>query len=140
MSKMSEKKVTIVLVPYEPGAVKPKKIKLGELTWAQKKDLISDMIPKSGIWDDTCSFNIHYDKLLTHVPANNKSVTFTPHHSKNKPSEIIIETIPDMERKECWANTNSKCTECVDSGCCSSPSLKMFIKQIQKCINQNQGI
>lgn len=137
---MSNKKVTVILTNYESGTTKPTKIKMGYLTWQQKEYLIPRIIPVCG-FDDICSFNVHHDKLLTHVPANGDTTkTFIPTRPKNKSHEIIIEIIPDTKNNECRASNNNQCLLWIQSDCCQAYLFKTFLKKIMKTVtDKNQG-
>ena len=123
---MKNQKSNVILVNYSDGKIKQKKINVG--IWsAEEKEAFLSKISAYESFDNVCSFNIHHDTVLTHVPAHGAIKQFIPTHSQNKKNQVIIEIIPDMSRNECWATCETSCIECLKTGGCQSYPIKTLI-------------
>ena len=123
---MQDKKTNVIVVNYSDGTTKQKKIKIGIWSAEEKQDFLSE-ISSHESFDGVCSFNVHHDKVLTHVPARGATKQFVPTHSQNKRNELIIEIIPNLENNECWVNTPESCPHCLQIGDCRSWAIKKLI-------------
>ena len=125
---MSDKPIKIILVNYNPRGEKRTKIKFGTCSVQEKQDFIAKLPEYANDFaDELCSLNIHHDKLLTHIPARGMVRQFVPRHSQNTKNELIIETIPNMEYNECWANAPIACPKCINEHGCTSHLIKDLV-------------
>ena len=117
---------TVILINYSDGITKQAKIRAGVLSPKEKQDFLTK-VSEYESFDNVCSFNVHYDKKLMHVPAKGGTRQFIPMHSQNKKNELIIEIIPNLNKNECWANNETSCIKCLQTGGCQSYPIKNLI-------------
>ena len=126
------KKTHVILTNYSRDGWAPNDIKIGNWTEQQKNDFLADL-NKHTPWDDynqRCVFNVHFDKSVTHMRSFDRPQTFTPHVPKNKPNELILEIIPDINFCDCWAGCPVACPACIKDGGCTSLFIKKYIGEI----------
>ena len=123
------KKTHVILMNYPEYETAPNIIKIGAWTEQQKKDFLNAIrchVPAD--YTDPCSFNIHFDNSIIHSRSFDSPKPFTPHRPKNKPNELIVEVIPNIEStNECWAACARACPKCIQNGACQSWFIKKYI-------------
>ena len=131
---MANKKDTnVILTSYPVDGWTPTKLKLNKLTDKQKQEFVNHIkgyLPPEGLISNNCAFNVHYDSSLIHCCSSNTPHEFTPHNSRNKPNELIIEVITDEENRECWPVCPTVCPLCIKDGQCTSPFVQKYIGEI----------
>lgn len=136
---MQDKKTNVIkdpptevfVVSYSDTQKKPKRMKVGIWSPEEKQDFLAQISAhKPSDFDMGCSFNVHHDKILTHVSARGATKQFTPMHYQYNPNELVIEIIPDLEPKECKAKDRESCLECLKTGGCQSYPIKTLIGMI----------
>jgi len=125
---MPDKKTTIILTNYQRNRMTPTTIKIGTWTEQQKRDFLNKILAHAGFcFDDRCSFSVHFDKSVIHSCMFEKPKLFTPMQPKNKPNELIVEIIPNIESADCYAAHKADCPTRIKSGLCTSWFIKNYI-------------
>ena len=95
--KMPRKKTNVFLMNYPLDNRGSNKIKIASWTAEQKDNFLNAIrTQRAGYYVAPCAFSIHFDTYVIHARSFDRPKTFTPHISKNKPNEIIIEIIPTI--------------------------------------------
>ena len=125
------KKTNVILTSYPLAGWTPTRIKLGTWTDEQKEQFLAT-VKKHTPWGyiDHCVFSVHFDNSVIHSRSFDTPRTFTPHVAKNKPNELIIEVIPDMEYTECWPICPATCPMCIQDGQCTSLFIRKFVGEV----------
>lgn len=128
---MLDKKTNIIFMNYPEKRREPTKIKIGTWTEQQKNDFLANLNEHTP-WDynQRCVFNVLFDKSVIHARSFDRPKTFTPHVAKNRPNELIIQIIPDIDFCDCWAGSEMSCPVCLKCGDCTSAFIKKYIGEI----------
>lgn len=122
---MPRKKTNVFLMNYPLDNRGSNKIKIASWTAEQKDNFLNAIrTQRAGYYVAPCAFSIHFDTYVIHARSFDRPKTFTPHISKNKPNEIIIEIIPDVENCDCWTSLPISCPDCIKRGGCDSVFIK----------------
>lgn len=123
-------KTNVIFMNYPEKRREPTRIKVDTWTEQQKMDFLSAIrkhTPQE--YALPCSFNVHFDKSVIHSRNFDVPKLFNPHAPKNKPNELIIEIIPQIEDVDCYATRPAACPNCIKNGACESWFIKKYIGQ-----------
>jgi len=128
---LKAKKTNVIFTNYPEYGLTQNTIKIGQWTEQQKMDFLSairEHTPQE--YALPCSFNVHFDKSVIHSRNFDVPKLFNPHAPKNKPNELIIEIIPQIEDVDCYAKRPAACPNCIKNGACESWFIKKYIGEI----------
>lgn len=127
------KRTNVILRNYPDNfwVLAAQSVKIGTWTEQQKQDFITKINQHRG-WDfiDGCAVSVHFDKSVIHARSFDAPKAFMPHVAKNKPNEILIEVIPNINTNECLAFMPMQCPNCIANGECTSPFIREYIGKI----------
>lgn len=128
---MATKKTHVILTNYSRDGWAPNDIKIGNWTEQQKNDFLAKINTHTPWnYNNGCTFNVHFDKSVIHARSFDRPKTFIPHAAKNKPNELIIQIIPDIDFCDCWAGSEISCPICLKGGDCTSLFIQEYIGKI----------